>query len=206
MQKNKAVIPRTANPAARLRAPQYFLARRLRSQNPAQNPPAQNPDVGFTHADPSHRTLAKTPETVLSVGSRIFPKSTCEMLGFLDNFRQPFHKFQNRRGTFSLAVHLPREIGLPATGGLVRAIFLGPPVRLWSRKVSRCFALLKPRKLIGKQKALFRVGIVSLDFHSTKYFMSGFALCFDIIVMPEQGDCCIFTLFKMAFGGNFASN
>ena len=58
------------------------------------------------------------------------------MLGFLDNFRQTLHNFQNRRGTFSLAVRYPPEIGLPATGRRRRAgnIFCGfrrllaPPV------------------------------------------------------------------------------
>jgi hypothetical protein len=38
----------------RQRAPQYFLSHRIRSQNPAQNP-----DIGFTLADPSHRTLSR---------------------------------------------------------------------------------------------------------------------------------------------------
>jgi hypothetical protein len=71
---------------------------------------------------------------------------------------------------------------------------------------SRRLALFKPRKPTGNQKALYRVEFVSWDFHSTKYFVSGFALCFDIIVMPEQVVVVLFTLFKLAFRRNFASN
>jgi hypothetical protein len=63
---------------------------------------------------------------------------------------------------------------------------------------------------LGNQPEIKRLFIesefVSLDFHSTKYFVSGFALCFDIIVMPEQVMVVLFTLFKLAFRRNFASN
>ena len=76
----------------------------------------------------------------------------------------------------------------------MRAIFFADSAAYWlpgtpvEYEGSRRLALFKPRKPTGNQKALYRVGIVSMDFHSTKYFVSGFALCFDIIVMPEQGD------------------
>jgi len=68
---------------------------------------------------------------------------------------------------------------------------VGSPGTPMEYEGSRRLALFKPRKPTGNQKALYRVGIVSLDFHSAKYFVSGFALCFDIIVMSEHGDGCI---------------
>jgi hypothetical protein len=84
---------------------------------------------------------------------------------------------------------------------VVRAIFLEDSACYWAPGTpveyegSRCLALLEPWKLSGNQKALFRVGIVYLDFHSTNFFISGFALCFDIIVMPEQeGGCIVYTV------------
>jgi len=76
--------------------------------------------------------------------SDFFPGSPCVMPGFLDNFRQPFHNSQNRRGTVSLAVRYPLEIGLWAAGRRRRPgnsfcgfrPLLAPPVRPWSKKVA----------------------------------------------------------------------
>jgi hypothetical protein len=83
----------------------------------------------------------KTPETALSDGPRIFPESPRGMLCFLDFFRQPFHYFQNRRGTFSLAVRFPRiglvgdRWGCPRGQYFLRILrLLAPPVLLWSKK------------------------------------------------------------------------
>jgi hypothetical protein len=68
---------------------------------------------------------------------------------------------------------------------------LAPPVRLWSMKAAVAWLYSS----LGNQPEIKRLFIesefVSLDFHSAKYFVSGFALCFDIIVMSEHGDGCI---------------
>ena len=88
-----------------------------------------------------------------------------EMRGSLENFRQTFHNFRNRRGTFFRVVRCPMGVRPSANGRLLCAgnIFcrlrrlLAPPVREGSRRV----ALPKP---IGNQKSLVRVEIVFLGF------------------------------------------
>jgi hypothetical protein len=139
------------------------------------------------------------PDTALSVWSQIFPESPCGMLGFLDNFRQTFHKFQTRRGTFPWAVHCPIGVSASATGRRRRAgnIFCGfrrllaATVRPWSKKVAVAWLYSS----LGNQsetKQLFLESKLFPWIFSTKCFIFGFAVCFDIIVMPEHdGDCIV---------------
>jgi hypothetical protein len=121
------------------------------------------------------------------------------MLCFLDFFRQPFHYFQNRCGTFSLAVRFPLEIGLSATGGDIRAgnIFCGfsaywlPRYSLWSKKVAVAWLYSS----LGNQSEIKRLFLESKLFpwiftaRSTLYLVLLSAS--DIIVMPEEGEVCI---------------
>jgi hypothetical protein len=94
------------------------------------------------------------------------------MLGFLDNFRQTFHNFQTRRGTFPWAVHCPIGVSASATGLRRRAgnIFCGfrrllaATVRPWSKKVAVAWLYSSLGNQSETKRLLFRVEIVSLDF------------------------------------------
>jgi hypothetical protein len=135
------------------------------------------------------------------------------MSELVDNFRKSFHNFQNRRGTLSRAVCYPFGVKLPATGRRrLRAVFLripppiGSPVRLGSKRVAAAWVYSSLGNQSEIRRLFIRVEIVSLDFHSTKYFISGFAVCFDIFVMPEHGGVCIVYTVYNGIQKNFTRN
>jgi hypothetical protein len=116
----------------------------------------------------------------------------------VDNFRKSFHNFQNRRGTLSRAVRCPLGVDLPATGRRrLRAIYFADSAAYWlpgtpvEQKVAAAWVYSSLGNRSEIRRLFIRVEIISLDFHSTKYFISGFGVCFDIIVMPEYDRACI---------------
>jgi hypothetical protein len=118
----------------------FWRLERVRWLGPARVKPTSGFRAGFRERSRLSRStllfrgvsrLAAACTGPVPAGPRIFPESPRGMLRFLDFFRQPFHYFQNRRGTFSLAVRCPLEMGLSATGGDVpRAMVFAdsPPI------------------------------------------------------------------------------
>jgi hypothetical protein len=101
-----------------------------------------------------------------------------------------------------------RPVGMSRGQWFLRIFrLLAPPVLLWSKKGAVAWHYSSLGNQSEIKRLFFRVEIVSLDFHSTKYFISGFALCFDIIVMPEDGEVCIlYHCLKWLSLRNFTSN
>jgi len=188
----------------RQRAPQYFLSHRRRSQNHAQNP-----EFGFPLANPSHRTLSRRqkPGGPSVPGFSLNHLVECSvvgphyrMLGFLDNFRQTFHNFQNRRGTFSLAVRYPMEISLPATGRRRRA----------GNTCGRYFLRIPPP--IGSRGTPVQASETNRKSKLFPWIFTARSTLYLVLLSASTSLSCrsraravLFTLFKMAFIKNFTS-
>ena len=120
--------------------------------------------------------------------------SPTALCGFVDTFHKSFYNSLNWYGTVTRDVRCPLGIGLPALRGQYCFGFrhlLVPPVRLWSKRVAVTWLYQAPETNRKSKSSLVRVEIVSLDFHSAKSFIAGFAVCFNIIIMLEHDVACI---------------